>query len=85
MVGLECSLEEMKEVGGSATVVALLGVIIPFILGYVTTLLILPMGIDSNVPIFIGATLCATSIGITARVFKDMNRAQILSSPIVSG
>jgi Kef-type K+ transport system membrane component KefB len=83
MVGLECSLEEMKEVGGSATVVALLGVIIPFILGYATTLLILPMGIDSNVPIFIGATLCATSIGITARVFKDMNRLGMVEAKIV--
>ena len=83
MVGLECSLEEMKEVGGTATVVALLGVIIPFILGYATTLLILPVGIDSNVPIFIGATLCATSIGITARVFKDMNRLGMGEAKIV--
>lgn len=83
MVGLECSLEEMKETGGTATVVALLGVIIPFILGYATTLLILPKGIDSNVPIFIGATLCATSIGITARVFKDMNRLGMGEAKIV--
>lgn len=40
---------------------------------------------DSNVAIFVGASLCATSIGITARVFKDMNQLQIPEAKIVLG
>jgi Kef-type K+ transport system membrane component KefB len=85
MVGLESNIHEMKEVGGSASSVALLGVIAPFILGYVSTILLFPGGTDPNVPIFIGATLCATSIGITARVFKDMNKLGLSEAKIVLG
>ena len=85
MVGLESSVHEMKEVGGSASGVALLGVIAPFILGYFTAILLLPEGTDPNVPIFIGATLCATSIGITARVFKDMGKLGLSEAKIVLG
>ena len=85
MVGLESNIHEMKEVGGSALGVAIIGVIAPFVLGYFTSLLLLPAGTDGNVPIFIGATLCATSIGITARVFKDMNKLGMSEAKIVLG
>ena len=71
MVGLESSLEGMRRVAGSSVGVALLGVVAPFALGYLATLLLLPRGSDPNIPIFVGSTFCATSIGITARVFKD--------------
>jgi len=71
MVGLESSLEGMRRVAGSALGVASLGVIAPFLLGYLVMFLLLPRGSDPNVPIFVGATFCATSIGITARVFRD--------------
>jgi Kef-type K+ transport system membrane component KefB len=85
MVGLESSVEEMKEVGGSASSVAIGGVVAPFLLGYVSTILLLPKGVDPNIPIFVGATLCATSIGITARVFKDMNKLGMNEARIVLG
>jgi Kef-type K+ transport system membrane component KefB len=85
MVGLESSVSEMKEVGGSASGVAVIGVVAPFVLGYLTTILLFPEGTDPNVPTFVGATLCATSIGITARVFKDMNKLGLGEAKIVLG
>src|SRR3990172_3513539 len=39
----------------------------------------------SNIHIFIGATLCATSVGITARVFKDLGKIQIKEAKIILG
>jgi len=83
MVGLESSLEGMRKVAGSSMGVALLGVVAPFVLGYLATLLLLPRGSDPNVPIFVGATFCATSIGITARVFKDTGRLDTGEARIV--
>jgi Kef-type K+ transport system membrane component KefB len=85
MVGLECSVNDMRRVGGSATSVALLGVVVPFVLGFtVTRYLVAPEG-DLNLAIFIGATLCATSIGITARVFRDMYSLEMREAKIVLG
>jgi Kef-type K+ transport system membrane component KefB len=84
MVGLECSLEEMAAVGGRATGVALIGMVAPFVLGFMATKL-LYQGADPNLPIFVGATLSATSIGITSRVFKDMNRLDLGEAKIVLG
>jgi Kef-type K+ transport system membrane component KefB len=84
LVGLETSIEEMVGVGKSATIVAFIGVVAPFGLGYILTKLLLP-GLHPNVYLFIGATLCATSIGITARVFKDMGKLQLPEAKIVLG
>lgn len=85
MVGLECKVREMWEVGGSATSVALLGVVVPFALGFAATRYLIAPGADPNLAIFIAATLCATSIGITARVFKDMHSLEMREAKIVLG
>jgi Kef-type K+ transport system membrane component KefB len=85
MVGLESSIEEMKHAGLPALVVAVLGVVIPFSLGYMTAWLLLPEDTSSNVLVFTGATLCATSIGITARVFRDLGKLQIPEAKVVLG
>jgi len=84
LVGLESSLQEMAKVGASALVVAVIGVIAPFFLGYFTSTWLLPE-MSNNVHIFIGATLCATSVGITARVFKDLGKLQTLEAKIILG
>jgi len=84
LVGLETSFEEMFEVGGSALIAALIGVIAPLVLGYISTMLLFPDR-SPNLYMFVGATLCATSIGITARVFKDMNRINIPEAKLVLG
>ncbi len=83
-VGLESNLSEMLEVGWSSLFVALAGVIVPFFLGWGVAAYFIPN--DSRlVHFFIGATLCATSVGITARVLKDMGRLRTRESRIILG
>jgi Kef-type K+ transport system membrane component KefB len=83
-VGLESNLGEMLEVGWSSLFVALAGVIVPFFLGWGVAAYFMPD--ESRLAhFFIGATLCATSVGITARVLKDMGRLQTRESRIILG
>lgn len=84
-VGLESNLSEMKKVGLKAFLVALIGVIAPFVLGtWVIGPWLLP-GISANAYLFLGAALTATSVGITARVFKDFGKLQTKEAQIVLG
>ena len=74
-VGVESTVGDLMKVGLNAATVALLGVIAPFILGFATIRLLFPE-FSLWVGIFLGATLCATSVGISARVLKDMGKVQ---------
>jgi Kef-type K+ transport system membrane component KefB len=60
------------------------GIITPFILGYFTSLYFFPDA-GFSVHLFVGATLCATSVGIKARVFKDLGKLQTTESSIIMG
>ncbi len=84
MVGLETKTSEMLGMGRPALVVAVTGVVMPFILGYLITTILMPEA-SQNTAIFVGATLGATSIGITARVFKDSNALDLKESKLVLG
>ncbi len=84
MVGLESSVEEMLRVGPRATIVAIIGIVAPFGLSLVATLWLLP-DVGMPVHIFIAATLCATSVGITARVFKDLKKLQTEEAKTILG
>jgi Kef-type K+ transport system membrane component KefB len=83
-VGLESTLREMLRVGIRSFIVAVLGVIAPWVLGFFVGRLLLP---DHSVyvHVFLGATLTATSVGITARVLKDLGHAQTLEARIILG
>jgi len=83
-VGLESDLKEMVEVGWSSLLVAVLGVIAPFFLGWAVSAYFIP-GEARLAHIFIGATLCATSVGITARVFKDLGKLATREARIILG
>lgn len=83
-VGLESTVGQMLKVGLSAFLVAALGVIAPFILGWAVGAWLLP-GASGYAHAFIGATLCATSVGITARVLKDLGRSQTPEARIILG
>lgn len=84
-IGLESNIEKMKKVGVRAFLVACVGVIVPFILGtYIVGPWLLP-NLDFNAYLFIGATLTATSVGITARVFQDLKKLHIPEAQIVLG
>jgi len=96
-VGLESTVKGMLKVGASSFVVAVLGVIAPALLGFgVSWALIREVppqlaGIVSpgfsiyHIHLFIGCVLCATSVGLTARVFKDMGRLQTKEAQIILG
>jgi Kef-type K+ transport system membrane component KefB len=83
-VGLESDLKEMIEVGFSSLLVAVLGVIAPFLLGWLVSAYFIPDE-PRLTHIFIGATLCATSVGITARVFKDLGKLGTREARIILG
>lgn len=84
-IGLESNIHEMKKVGISAFLVAIIGVVLPFIFGtYIVGPWLLP-GLETNSYLFLGATLTATSVGITARVFKDLGKLKIKEAQIVLG
>jgi Kef-type K+ transport system membrane component KefB len=83
-VGLESDLKEMMEVGWSSLLVAVLGVIAPFLLGWGVSAYLIPDE-PRLAHVFIGATLCATSVGITARVFKDLGKLNTREARIILG
>lgn len=87
-VGLESTVREMMSVGISSLLVAVFGVVAPMILGWGVAAMLIPPddpATDWQVHAFVGATLCATSVGITARVLKDLGRAQQRESQIILG
>jgi len=84
-IGLESNINEMKQVGVKSFLVAIIGVVLPFALGaYFVGPWLLP-GLDPNVYLFLGAALTATSVGITARVFKDLGKLQTSEARTVLG
>jgi Kef-type K+ transport system membrane component KefB len=83
-VGLESTVRDMMQVGLRSLVVAVLGVVTPWALGWWVGALLLP---DHSVYVhaFLGAVLTATSVGITARVLKDLGQAQSPEARIILG
>lgn len=83
-VGLETTVKEMMGVGLTSFLVATFGVIAPFFLGWGVGRLFLPEA-SSLVHVFIGATLTATSVGITARVLTDIGKMDTKEARIILG
>ncbi|MBI4985041.1 MAG: cation:proton antiporter [Rhodocyclales bacterium] len=84
-IGLETRIKELVQVGGSAMLVGSGGIVAPFVLGaFVAGPLLLP-GMERNAYLFLGATLAATSVGITGRVFRDLGKLGTPAARIVLG
>jgi Kef-type K+ transport system membrane component KefB len=83
-VGLESTIRDILNVGLSSLLVALLGVAAPFGLGWFVGAWLLP---DHSLyaHAFLGATLCATSVGITARVLQDIGKSHGKEARIILG
>jgi Kef-type K+ transport system membrane component KefB len=84
LVGVELTVREMRRVGWAAFLVATIGVVCPFVLGVGVSAWLLPAAPLSN-DIFIGAILTATSVGITARVLRDLKQAHRTEAKIILG
>jgi Kef-type K+ transport system membrane component KefB len=83
-VGLESSVGAMLKVGLSSAAVAILGVITPFLLGWGVSAWLMPEH-SIYLHAFIGATLTATSVGITARVLADLGRTRSNEARVILG
>ena len=83
-VGLESTVRDMLKVGLTSLVVAVLGVVTPFALGWGVGALLLPER-SAYVHAFLGATLTATSVGITARVLRDLGKSQSPEARVILG
>ena len=84
LVGLRSSLEEMRTVGFEAGRVAVLGVVLPFILGFASMRVLAPE-VSLNTDMFVAATLGATSVGITAEVLRELGRDRSREGHIILG
>ncbi|MGH9938309.1 MAG: cation:proton antiporter [Blastocatellia bacterium] len=82
LVGLETKPADIFRVGWRALAVAILGVIAPFISGY---LIMLAWGQSQIEAVFVGAAMVATSVGITARVLGQMGLLNLEVSRIILG
>jgi Kef-type K+ transport system membrane component KefB len=82
--GIESDLAQLLAVGWSSLLAGFLGVIAPLVLGYFVSLQIFP---NANwlTHVFVGGTLTATSVGITARVLKDLKKNTTKEAQIILG
>src|SRR3989344_3655213 len=81
-VGLESNIHQLLKSGLASLLVATIGVAVPFGLGYYYSI---AAGFSNLVAIFIGATLTATSVGVTMRVFSDLNKVQSEEAKVILG
>lgn len=89
-IGLETDLREMFRVGTASLSVAAVGVAVPFALGfaywaYLPHAASGPTADLTMSAIFVGATLTATSVGITARVLSDLGQMHTPEARIIVG
>ena len=82
LIGLETDLKKLMAVGGSATAVAIVGVLLPLAGGFALGRF---LGFPLMVSVFLGAALTATSVGITARVLSDLGHLKDPESQVILG
>ncbi len=82
--GLDSTVRDMLQVGLRSLIVAVLGVVTPWALGWwVGTVWLPEQSVYTHA--FLGAALTATSVGITARVFQDLGRSRTREARIILG
>lgn len=81
-VGLETKPQTILDVGKRALMVGILGVVLPFIAGYVISIL---WGGSTVESLFIASAMVATSVGITARVLGSLGLLDTESARIILG
>jgi len=84
LVGIETSVDEMRKVGPNSSRVAVIGVLLPFILGMIAATLLIE-NVEVQTSMFLGATLAATSVGITAMVLQEMKMEKTEIAHIILG
>lgn len=82
MAGLETDLEELNANRNSSLAVALGGIILPFVGGYISGLL---MGMEQGNAVFLGLLLCATSVSISVQTLRDLGKMKTRESTTMLG
>lgn len=82
MAGLETDLEELNANRNSSLAVALGGIILPFVGGYVSGLI---MGMEQGNAVFLGLLLCATSVSISVQTLRDLGKMKTRESTTMLG
>jgi Kef-type K+ transport system membrane component KefB len=83
-VGLETGFSNLRKVGKAASLVAIIGVLLPFTLGFLASMILLS-GQSFATGLFVGGTLSATSIAVTARVLRDQNLLRSRAAHVILG
>jgi len=81
-VGLESNIYKLLKVGLASTLVAVVGVVLPFFMGF---FLFQSLGYSALVSMFVGATLTATSVGVTMRIFSEKNAIDSNEGKVILG
>lgn len=82
-VGIETDIGHLYSAGGKAIIVAVGGVVLPFVLGFLVSFYSFDFTLLAS--LFIGSTLTATSIGITLRVLRDLKKQSSQEAQIIIG
>src|SRR5262249_2336497 len=83
-VGVELSVRDLFAVGRSSMLVAVIGTIASLALGTGAAALVVPAA-PAALHVFLGAAVTATSVGITARVLRDMGASRSREAQIILG
>jgi len=81
-VGLDQKLTDLMKVGWTVLLVAVVGVVVPFFLGFGLLELTEHSRIEA---IFMGAAMVATSVGITARVLQELGVLKTVVATVILG
>ncbi len=88
-IGLETDLKQMFRVGRGAMSIALVGIALPMLGGILFWVFFgrseYTLVDTTTTAIFLGATLTATSVGITARVLQDLRVMHSIESRLIIG
>ncbi|HET9424041.1 MAG TPA: cation:proton antiporter [Gemmatimonadaceae bacterium] len=80
--GLHTNVSSLLKAGPAATAVAIAGVVLPFASGY---FIAVGLGATSTQALVAGAAMCATSVGISARVLSDLRQLDTREGQVVLG
>jgi Kef-type K+ transport system membrane component KefB len=83
-VGIASTLPQMLRVGASSSLVAVIGVIVPSVLGFGASRVFFP-ALSPYAHLFVGTILAATSVGVTTRVLRDLNKSETPEARIILG
>jgi Kef-type K+ transport system membrane component KefB len=81
-IGLESTLPQMLRLGASAFLVAAAGLVASIVLGWTAAAIVLPHE-AGRIHLLLGVAICATSVGISARVLQDLGRSRSLEGRLI--